>query len=135
MRTRSHTPARTASVAVALLAVLACACGRCRPGAQAGPERFVPADAPAVVIVPELRRLAREAAAVHRAATAFPGLAEVGALREAIRAQLGLDPLDPDALEANGIDADRGAAIAWLLPGPGAADPAGTQLLVLPVAD
>jgi hypothetical protein len=141
VRTRLRPPARRApyTLVLALLASLggSCGrCGRCGPGASgAGPERYVPRDAPAVVVVPELRRAVREAAALHRAAGAFPGTAEVAAWRDAVAAQLGLDPLDPEALEANGLDADRGAAVAWLLPGPGAAARDGTQLLVLPVAD
>jgi hypothetical protein len=137
VRPRSLPPAPALLAIIALVSgVLATGCGRCRPGATgAGPERFVPSDAPVVVIVPELARAAREAAALHRAASAFPGMAEVAGARAAVAAQLGLDPLDPQALEANGVDADRGAAVAWLLPGPGAPDREGTQLLVLPVAD
>jgi hypothetical protein len=138
VRTRPHPPARRAryTLVLALLASLGAGCGRCGPGASgAGPERYVPRDAPAVVVVPELGRAAREAAALHRGAGAFPGTAEVAAWRDAVAAQLGLDPLDPEALEANGLHPDRGAAVAWLLPGPGAAARDGTQLLVLPVAD
>lgn len=133
---RRWTPWERRSLTIAVVsAVLVTGCGRCRPGPTTGPERFVPSDAPAVVIVPELARAAREATALHRAASAFPGMTGVAAGRDAIAAQLGLDPLDSESLEANGLDAGRGAAVAWLLPGPGAPHRAGTQLLVLPVAD
>ncbi|BDG02711.1 hypothetical protein [Anaeromyxobacter oryzae] len=119
-------------LAAAALALPGCTCG----GRQAGPppERFLPAKVDAAVIVPEAGRAARELAALHATIAGFPGAPELVQARGALTAQLGFDPLDPDALEGAGVEPRRGAAVA-AYPLPGRAEPAAAALLVLPVRD
>ncbi len=66
------------------------------------------------MIVPESGRAARELADLHAAVSGFPGAGEIAGARGALAAQLGFDPLDPEALADAGVDPRRGAAIAWL---------------------
>lgn len=107
----------------------------CR-GRDAGPppERFLPADVRAAVVVPEAGRAARQLAALHATLSEFPGATDLAAARGSLAAQLGLDPLDPAGLRDAGVEPRRGAALALLArPATGAAG--GAPLLVLPVAD
>ena len=119
---------------LALLAALApLACGGGRRGPP--PERFVPASARAALIVPDTGRAATALAALHATVSGFPGAGDLAGSRGALAAQLGFDPLDPDALSDAGVDARRGAAVA-LLDAPGAQPgevPA--TLVVLPAGD
>jgi hypothetical protein len=121
----------TAPALVLAMAVLLAGCS-CR-GSRAGPppERFVPASVDLALVVPEAARAAREVAALHAAVASFPGAPDLVQARGALTAQLGFDPLDPDALADAGLDPRRGAAVAAF-----AAGGAGTAtLLVLPVKD
>jgi hypothetical protein len=102
-------PLREAALAT-VVALLACRGGRLGPP----PERFVPADARAAVIVPESGKAARELADLHATLSGFPGASEIAGARGALAAQLGFDPLDPEALADAGVDPRRGAAIASL---------------------
>ncbi|MFT3917783.1 MAG: hypothetical protein QM704_27975 [Anaeromyxobacteraceae bacterium] len=113
-----------------VLAPLLLALAGC-PGARRGPppERFLPADVRAAVVLPDAGRAAKDLAALHRTLSGFPGVGDAAALRGGIAAQLGFDPLDPEGLAEAGLDPARGAALA-LLDGPD--EP---SLLVLPVAD
>lgn len=123
---------RRLHVALAALAVLACQGGRRGPP----PERFVPADAATAVVVPETGRAARELATLHASVARFPGAGEIAGARGALTAQLGFDPLDPEALEDAGLDAHRGAAIASLdRPLGPKGEPVRRVLVVLPVDD
>jgi hypothetical protein len=124
-------PVRAALVAAAL-AIVGCPGGRRGPP----PERFVPATARAVIVVPEARRAAEELAALHATVSRFPGAGELAGARGALATQLGFDPLDPDALADAGVDPRRGAAVA-MLDGPprGGAAAGSATLLVLPAAD
>jgi hypothetical protein len=134
---KSSVPGRAPRVAVFLLIAAAgaalgaggCTCrGR---GSGPPPERFVPAAVEAALVVPEAGRAARELAALHAAVAGFPGAAELVQIRGALAAQLGFDPLDPDALAGAGLDPRRGAAVARF-------DRAGgppATLLVLPIRD
>lgn len=117
---------------LALAALLACDGG----GRGPAPERFVPASVTAALVVPEARRAARELAELHAAVSAFPGAGGLGGARGALAAQLGFDPLDPDALADAGIDPKRGLAVALLdrRPGP-KGEPVQRPVLVLPVRD
>jgi hypothetical protein len=116
---------------VVVLAALA-ACARCGGGAGPPPERFVPADVAAAIVVPELRGAARSVAEFYLTAQDFPGTSELPSLRASLSAQLGFDPLDLGALRDAGIDTRRGMAIG--LPAAGGGDrPA--PLLVLPVSN
>jgi len=114
------------------IAAVACQGGRRGPP----PERFVPADAATAVVVPEAGRAAREIGDLHATVAGFPGAAEMAGARGTLAAQLGFDPLDPDALADAGLDPRRGAAMASLdrTAGAGAA-PARSVLVVLPVDD
>ena len=115
---------------LALLAV-ALAVPACRGGRRGTPpERWVPADVRLAIVVPEAGRAARELAALHATLSGFPGAGDLATLRGALAAQLGFDPLDPDALADAGLDRRRGAALA--LTGRDASAP---PLLVLPVKD
>lgn len=123
-------PAR-AAVAAAALACLACPVGRRGPP----PERFVPANALAVLVVPETGRAASELADLHESVSGFPGAGELAGARGALAAQLGFDPLDADALADAGVDRRRGAAVAVLDRPPAKGGPATATLVVLPAGD
>lgn len=123
---------RPSWVAVALTAAMIVGCQGGRRGPP--PERFVPADATAAVIVGETGRAARELAALHETISGFPGAGGIAGARGALAAQLGFDPLDPDALADAGVDARRGAAIATLVRRVGA-ETASPRLVVLPARD
>ena len=122
-------PARPARVALAALAALAgLAVPACRAGLRGPPpERFVPARVQAALVLPAAGRAARGLAALQAMLAGFPGAGDAAELRGAVAAQLGFDPLDPEALDRAGFDPARGAALA-LLPGD-------ARLLVLPVED
>jgi hypothetical protein len=86
-------------------------------------------------VVPETGRAARELAELHASVSGFPGAGDLGAWRGALAAQLGFDPLDPEALADAGVDPRRGAAVA-LVDRPGAkGEPEGATVVVLPAAD
>lgn len=128
MLRRSH----RAALAAAALALLGC------PGSRSGPppERFVPARAVAAFVLPQAGRAARELADLHATAAGFPGGAELAGLRGELAAQLGFDPLDPEALPGAGLEPRRGAAAALVVPP--AVDGGGARrsaLLVLPAGD
>jgi hypothetical protein len=116
---------RNGRAAAALLLLLS-ACARQHP-APAAPERFLPADAPLAVVVPSLRAAQEQAAAALRTVLTFPAAADLGETIEAVRQQLGFDPLDPRGLESTGLDLSRGAGFAAAQGAP--------PLLVLPVRD
>jgi hypothetical protein len=122
---------RPLSVAIALWAAALPGCQGGRRGPP--PERFVPANATAVVIVPETGRAARELAALVETVSGFPGAGGLTTARGALTSQLGFDPLDASALRDAGLEARRGAALA-LLPQEGAPAARGSALLVLPVS-
>ncbi|GEJ56750.1 hypothetical protein [Anaeromyxobacter diazotrophicus] len=111
----------------ALLLLAASGCGRCGGPAAAPPERLLPADVPLVVVVPRLRAAQEQAVALLRTVLTFPAAADLADALAAAKAQLGLDPLDPLALAAAGLDPERGLAAARTA--------TGELVLVLPVAD
>jgi len=117
---------RLGSAVAASLALLA-ACGRCGAGPARPPERFLPREAQAALVVPSLGAAAGEWRGLFRAAQALPAAAGLAEAHAALTAQLGLDPLEPEGLATAGLDPARGAAAA-LLPG-------GGVLVALPVAD
>lgn len=119
--------------ALSALAALA-ACARCGGAAGPPPERFVPADVAAAVVVPELRGAARSIAEFYLTAQDFPGTSDLPSLRASLSAQLGFDPLDLGALREAGIDPRGGLAIGFPAPLAGDAGPT-SPLLVLPVAN
>ncbi|HSN90846.1 MAG TPA: hypothetical protein VLS93_06430 [Anaeromyxobacteraceae bacterium] len=114
------------AIALAAGLALSLGCRGCGSPPPAPPERFVPAGARAAVIVPGIDGAAADAGALLRAAASFPGAAALPEAHAAVASQLGLDPVDPRALERAGIDASRGAALAWS---------GGKLVLVLPVRD
>jgi hypothetical protein len=120
---------------VAVLAALA-ACGRCGGAAGPPPERYVPANAVAAILVPELRGAAGSLAEFYSTASDFPGTSELPALRASLSAQLGFDPFRIGSLREAGIEPRGGLAVAFLSP-PRASPPGGrlTALLVLPVSN
>jgi hypothetical protein len=119
--------------AVVVAASLAAACQGGRRGPP--PERFVPRDASAAIVVPEAGRAARELSELHATVAGFPGAAEIAGARGTLAAQLGFDPLDPEALADAGLDPRRGAAIATLEASKGGAPSPRAILVVLPVGD
>ena len=125
-------PRRAARRAMVLAALAFIACGR---GRRPPPERFVPAAASGAVILPELGRAASGLAALHASLSAFPGAGSRSEWRRGIAAQLGFDPLDPEALAGAGLDPKGGAAVA-LLRGSGVRGEGGSSpLVVLPAGD
>ena len=94
----------------------------------------MPAEVRAALVLPEAGRAAKDLAALHGTLAGFPGAGDAAAVRGALSAQLGFDPLDAEALEQAGFDPRRGAALA-LLELPGQPRPAEEPqvLLVLPV--
>lgn len=124
---------RATPVVLAACLASSCTCGPGTPGAP--PERFLPADVEVALVVPETGRAARELAALHALASAFPGAADLASARGALAAQLGFDPLDPEALRGAGLEPRRGAAVGrWRTPAAGGGT-AAAQVLVLPVRD
>jgi hypothetical protein len=126
-------PLRQAGLLVALAAVAACA--RCGGAEGPPPERHVPADVVAAVVVPELRGAARSLGAFYATARDFPGTSDLPGLRASLSAQLGFDPLDTAALRDAGIDPRGGMAIAWPAPSRGGAARPTAPLLVLPISN
>jgi hypothetical protein len=125
-------PLRSAAVLAILAAAAACGDGRRGPP----PERFVAAGARAVLVVPDTGRAAVALAALHASVSGFPGAGELAGARGALAAQLGFDPLDPDALADAGVDPRRGAAVALVdAPAAFAGDGGPATLVVLPAAD
>lgn len=119
------------SPAIGVAAAVAVAAAGCARRGGPPPERFVPADALAAVIVPRLDAAAPQLAALLETSGAFPGAGGLADARAAATTQLGFDPLDRKALAGAGIDPARGAALALRArPGGGR-----TVLLVLPVHD
>ncbi len=118
-----------AVLAAATVGVLACSGGRRGPP----PERFVPANVAAAVVLPETARAVTELAALAATLARFPGGGEIAATRGALTAQLGFDPLDPEALADAGLAPRRGAAVAWRRGRAGGL--AHAPLLLLPVDD
>jgi hypothetical protein len=86
-------------------------------------------------VVPEVGRAAEELAALHAAVSGFPGAGEIAGARGALAAQLGFDPLDPDALADAGVDPRRGAAVALVERAGPRGEPGSATLVVLPAAD
>jgi len=117
---------RLGLAAATSLAILA-ACGRCGAGPARSPEGFLPRDATAALVVPNLGAAAGEWRGLLEAARSVPAAAPLAEAHAALKAQLGLDPLEQEGLAAAGLDPSRGAAAA-LLPG-------GALLLALPLAD
>jgi hypothetical protein len=120
---------RVALAAAATVGVLACPGGRRGPP----PERFVPANVAAAIVLPETARAVTELAALAATLSRFPGAGRIPATRGALAAQLGFDPLDPEALADAGLEPRRGAAVAWLRGRSGGL--ARAPLLLLPVDD
>ena len=87
----------------------------------------MPARVQAALVLPAAGRAARELAALQAMLSGFPGAGDAAELRGAVAAQLGFDPLDPDALDRAGFDPGRGAVLALV--------PDDVKLLVLPVGD
>ncbi len=116
----------------AALAAAACPGGRRGPP----PERFVPRDVAAAIVIPEAGRAARELSDLHATLSGFPGAAEIAGARGTLAAQLGFDPLDAEALADAGLDPRRGVAVASLeRPGAAGGAPVRSVLVVLPVDD
>jgi hypothetical protein len=120
-------------VVVALGALAACA--RCGGAAGPPPERFVPGDVAAAVIVPELRSAARSLGELYSIANDFPGTSDLPGLRASLSAQVGFDPLDLSALRDAGIDPRGGMALAWPPPATDRAGGRPAPLVVLPVSN
>src|SRR5690349_15539149 len=116
-----------ATALVSLVAAGATACARCGGEGGPPPERFLAADTPLAIVVPRARAAQDELGQALRTALTFPAAADLAGTLAALRAQLGFDPLDPDALAGAGVDPSRGAALALA--------PDAPPLLVLPTRD
>lgn len=114
------------ALALALLAGLAFAgCRREAPGPP--PERWLPADGSAALVIPELGQAARQLGAVYRTVISVPAAAALADAYGSVKAQLGFDPFEPRGLEEAGLDPAGGAALSWSRGRP--------PVAVLPVAD
>lgn len=114
------------ALALALLAGLA-APGCRREAAGAPPERWLPADGSAALVIPELGPAARQVGSVYRTVVSVPAAAALAEAYGSLKAQLGFDPLEPRGLEEAGLDPAGGAAVSWSRGRP--------PVAVLPVAD
>jgi hypothetical protein len=114
------------ALSLALLAFLTVT-GCRREAAGPPPERWLPADGSAAVVVPQLGQAANHLGAVYQTAVTVPAAAALADAYLAVKGQLGFDPLDPKGLKDAGLDPGRGAALSFSRGGPAVA--------VLPVAD
>ncbi len=114
------------ALALALLVGLA-APGCRREGAGPPPERWVPADGSAALVIPELGQAARQLGGIYRTVVSVPAAAALADAYGSLKAQLGFDPLEPRGLEEAGLDPARGAALSWSRGRP--------PVAVLPVVD
>ncbi|HYD41311.1 MAG TPA: hypothetical protein VEB43_10825, partial [Anaeromyxobacter sp.] len=105
----------------------------CRRSSGPPPERFLAARTEVAIVVPDLRRAAKDLAALQDTTARFPGTGSVRQLRGMLSSQLGFDPLDPDAVAQAGIDPSRGLAVGIEPAPPGALAP--TPVVILPVKD
>jgi hypothetical protein len=115
-----------------LATVVAAGCARC--GSRPPPtERFVAADAAAVLIVPTLAGLAQQSSDVLTTAATFPGGKELLDARAVIAGRLTFDPFDVASIAATGLDPARGLALSGVVGKGGEQSP--DVVLSLPVAD
>ncbi len=115
---------RRASLALAAFLTIS---GCRREAGGPPPERWLPADGSAAVVIPELGQAARQLGAVYRTAATVPAAAALVDAYAAVKGQLGFDPLDPKGLREAGLDPAGGAALSYAR---------GRQAVaVLPVAD
>ncbi len=113
--------------AFAAAVLLAAGCARCgKPPAPTAPERHLPAGSSLLVVLPALESAARDLAALHGALASIPAAAQLDEAFQAVKVQLGFDPLAASGLEGAGIDPRGGGGVAF---GPG------PPLLALPVGD
>src|SRR5688500_12829065 len=112
-----------------IAASLAAGCSRCGRGGPdpVDPAGFLPPAPGPAIVIPSLGEAARQIAGLHRALATGPGGEALQGPLEAVRAQLGFDPLSAKGLTEAGLDPARGAAAS--IP------PDGAPLLVLPVSD
>jgi hypothetical protein len=116
--------------ALLLLALLA-SCARCGGARSAGSAaELVPAAPAGAAFTAPLARVAEHLAALQDRAASLPGGEQLGEARKSFAAQLGFDPLARDGLVSAGLDADRGAAVAFF---PGR--PRSEWTMALPVQD
>jgi hypothetical protein len=114
------------ALAFALLAGLAVPACR-REAAGPPPERWLPAQGSAAVVIPGLGEAARQLGAVYRTVAMVPAAAALADVHSGLKGQLGFDPLEPRGLEEAGLDPAGGAALSFSRGRPAVA--------VLPVAD
>src|SRR5512140_851351 len=126
-------PTPPLAVALAVLA-LSAGCSRSSSKPAPAPERFVGADAAAVVVVPSLEALSQQGSEVLASAATFPGGQALQDGRAVLQARLGFDPFDPASLSGAGLDPKRGAAVGLRTSGAGAEAPPEVTVS-LPVAD
>lgn len=117
--------------ALAIATVIAAGCSRC--GSTPPTERFVAADAAAVIVVPGLAVFAQQAADVLATAATFPGGKELLDARAVIAGRLTFDPFDATSIASIGLDPARGLALSGVVGKGGEESP--DVVLSLPVAD
>jgi hypothetical protein len=114
------------ALALVLLAGLAVPACR-REAAGPPPERWLPAEGSAAVVVPGLGEAARQLGAVYRTVATVPAATALADAWAAVKLQVGFDPLEPRGLEEAGLDPAGGAAVSLARGRP--------PVAVLPVAD
>jgi hypothetical protein len=125
---------RQTSIALVLALATAAGCARCgAPKTVAPPDRFVAANAVAVLVVPRLSVFAQQSADLLATAATFPGGKELSDGRAVIANRLTFDPFDSASIAATGLDPSRGLALSGLVGKGGENNP--DVLLSLPIAD
>ena len=121
---------RPRTALAASLALLAAGCGRCGAPAPAAvpPERWLPGDAPAAVLLPRLGEAAAQAGGLLRTALAIPAAAGLAEPVAALKDQLGFDFVVRfrGIVKVTSADGETKSAIAWT--------PNNGRTLVLPSA-
>ena len=122
---------RLPSLLVAL--VVAAGCARCGSRPPPPTERFVAADAAAVLVVPTLAAFAQQSSDVLATAATFPGGKDLLDVRSVISGRLTFDPFDATSIASIGLDPARGLALSGVVGKGGEENP--DVVLSLPLAD
>lgn len=122
-----------ALLAASLALAITTGCARCGSRPPPPVERFVAADAAAVLVVPSLDAFAQQSSDVLATAVTFPFGAALRDGRAVLAGRLGFDPFDARAIAAAGLDPQRGLTLSGRVGSRGAGSP--DVVLTLPVGD
>jgi hypothetical protein len=100
-----------------LVLLIAAGCSRCGEKSAAAAEELLPAHPPLAVVTAPLGSIMGHLATLADRAATLPGGDQLAELRKGFTARLGFDPFTREGLLADGVDPDRGAALAILSDG------------------